>query len=261
MDNIQDNKPVQGTTPNEQLTKNEHKIRHNRKNPNNDIWIHLDTNNTDSNKFLPFITGMSTLGALALVVVSLVQYAQTSALIKQNESLIQKYEQAITQMNTANTKAIEKLEEGLSDLENGMSAIADSIGRVNVSTNAGTQQHVVAPEDSTPVVPEDDRAFLGVLIMNDGSAITPLGLRITGLYEHSPAAQAGLQAGDIIMSLDDTPIDTFETLSAIIDEKEPGDIIKIRYARTQDNTVYFNEASVVLDSMSNYDTSTSQENP
>ena len=261
MDNIQDNKPVQGNTPSEQ-PKNEHKIRHNRKNPNNDIWIHLDTNSTDSNKFLPFITGISTLGALALVAVSLVQYSQTSALIKQNETLIQKYEQAMTQMNNANAKAIEQLDEGLSDLENGMSAIADSIGKLNIATNdANSQQITITPENPAPVVPEDDRAFLGILVMNDGSAITPLGLRITGLYEHSPAALAGLQAGDIIMALDDTPIDTFETLSAIIDEKEPGDIIKIRYARTQDNTVYFNEASVVLDSMSNYDTSSTQENP
>lgn len=250
MDHLNENQPIENGTP--EVNKAEQKFRHPRRNHNNDLWIHVDAQNSDSNKFLGALTGISTLAAISLVAVSLINYNQTALLTKQNEELLAKYEQAMTELAATNTEAIESLKEGLDD-------VADSVDRLTiVMAQDNTNIETAAPEATEPV---EEAAFFGVLVMNDGSAITPLGLRIAGIYNHSPAAQAGIQAGDIIMSIDDTPIDTFETMSGIIASKKPGDTMTVRFARTEDNTVYFNTVSVILDKASNYDTNLSEADP
>lgn len=248
MDQINENKNV------ENVQKNEQKIRHPRRNHNNnDLWIHVDAHNSETNKFMTLLTGISTLAALSLVAVSLIQHNQTVMLTKQNETLIAQYGQLVSQMSTTNTKALEELEAGLD-------AIANSIDHITVNVpNQGA-----APEgnqEDVPVAPVDDSAFMGVVVMNDGTSVTPLGLRIAGIYENSPAANAGLRAGDIIMTIEGVSIDSFETMSGIIDTKAPGDVINIRFARAQDGAVFFNDAVLTLDSASNYDLDLSEETP
>ena len=248
---INENKNVDNVAKNDN-PKNEQKVRHNRRNNNNnDLWIHVDAHNSETNKFMTLLTGISTLAAISLVVVSLIQHNQTIALTKQNDTLIEKYSQAMTQMNEQNAEA-------LTDIEAGMNAIVNSIDNITINNQGVSISPNVDIQQEAPVAPVDDSAFMGVLVMNDGTAVTPLGLRIAGIYNNSPAANAGLRAGDIIMSIDNITIDSFDTMSGIIDTKSVGDTITLRFARTQDNTVYFETVELVLDSMANYDTSTTE---
>ena len=203
MEHTPETKPVENTHTVDSH-KNEQKFRHNRRAPNNDLWIHVDAHNADSSKFLPVVTGLSTLGILALTTVVLVQY-------NQNEILMEKYDKVITQIAANNAEA-------LADLENGLNSVSNSIDKLTIAVENG--QTVITsdnatPDEVAPVVPEDDSAFMGIVVMSDGTAVTPLGLRIAGIYNNSPAANAGLRAGDIIMSIDGIPVDTFETLSGI----------------------------------------------
>ena len=254
MDQINETKPAEKTAIND-TCKNERKIRHNRRAPNNnDLWIHVDAQSSDSTKFMSLITGISTLAAISLVAVALIQHNQTMVLTKQNEALIAKYEQAMNQMNTANTKALE-------DIENGLNAVVGSIDRLTIAMSQPTSQTPGETPPEVSVTPEEEAAFFGVLVMNDGTAITPLGLRIAGIYAYSPAANAGMRAGDIIMAIDGTPIDTFDTMSNIILAKKPGDSMTVRYARTQDNTVFFETVEVTLDNAANYDTDLTEPTP
>lgn len=242
---------------NEDVAKNnppqQNKMRHNPKNKNNsDLWIHVDAQNSDASKFLALMTVMASMSAIGLGAVALTQHNQINVLLNQNKTMIDKYDQTLIQMDKNYVEAME-------DLEAGLNAVVNSINNISVSVNPDgvTVTDPVAPP--VEVVPEEDKAFLGISVMNDETATTLLGVRIAGVYEYSPAARAGMRAGDIIMALDGTTVDTFETLSAIIDTKKPGDALIIRFARTENNTVYFEDIEVILDSMSNYDTTNSQE--
>lgn len=250
MDQMSENKNTVNIQKND-AEKNEQKIRHNRRNHNNDLWIHVDAHNSETNKFMTLLTGISTLAAISLVVVSLVQHNQTLMLTKQNETLIAQYGQAVTQMNSNYTKTLEELEASLDSISNSINNITISI------PNNGDV--AVGETTDPPSAPIDDSAFMGVVVMNDGTAVTPLGLRIAGIYDHSPAANAGLRAGDIIMTIEGVSITDFETMSAIIDTKMPGDVIALRFARAQDGTVFFHDATLTLDSASNYDLDLSED--
>lgn len=229
--------------------KRDNKIRHNRRN-GNDLWVHIDTDAAEKS-YQSILTAITSIAVIGLIGVTALQFIQTDSLVKQNSELMAKYEQLVTSNNANMTEALE-------DLENGMNAIANSIGNVRVN-GSGVVSGDATVGDNTAEIPtqtpvEDDGAFFGVSVINNDTAITPLGLRIAGVYEHSPAANAGLREGDIIMSIDGTNIDTFDTMSGIIDTKAPGDTMNVRFARTQDNTVYFETVEVTLDRRSNFDT-------
>ena len=132
-------------------------------------------------------------------------------------------------------------------------ALADGIDKL--ASNPVVNPNVSATPEVETIVPsqEEERAVLGVSIMQDGSENTAIGVRIYGIYEASPAQKAGLRAGDIIMSIDKISIDSYTTLSAILDGKVPGDKIMLQYARTENNTVYFHEAEIELVSSLNFD--------
>jgi len=77
-------------------------------------------------------------------------------------------------------------------------------------------------------------AFLGVEL--DGSASQGVsgfggssgsGALVAGTLSGSPAAQAGLAAGDTIVSIDDTTIDSASTLSSVLGQHKPGDSVRV----------------------------------
>jgi Peptidase family M28/PDZ domain/Peptidase family M1 domain len=57
------------------------------------------------------------------------------------------------------------------------------------------------------------------------------GVRLDGVRAGTPAAQAGLQAGDIIVEVNGTPVDNLQGYAQVLKQLQPGEEIGIRYIR------------------------------
>jgi hypothetical protein len=75
-------------------------------------------------------------------------------------------------------------------------------------------------------------AFLGVQLEAPQSATA--NLRIAGVEQPSAASLMGLQKGDVILAVDDTPTETLEALQAALSQRLPGDIVEITIFRKLD---------------------------
>lgn len=53
------------------------------------------------------------------------------------------------------------------------------------------------------------------------------GLRLTGVREGSPAAAAGLQAGDVVVEFDGNPVADIYAYTYALQDKSPGDEVTI----------------------------------
>jgi len=73
-----------------------------------------------------------------------------------------------------------------------------------------------------------EHAYLGVSLQatTDGS-----GAQIGSVTDGSPAAKAGLRAGDVVTALDGDAIDTADDLSAAVTAKSAGDEVTVTYTR------------------------------
>jgi putative serine protease PepD len=78
-----------------------------------------------------------------------------------------------------------------------------------------------------------EHAYLGVRIDQTAS-----GARIAGVQPNTPAAKAGLKAGDVVTSLGGTQISTPNELASVINAHKPGDRVTVTYTRDgQSHTV------------------------
>ena len=83
------------------------------------------------------------------------------------------------------------------------------------------------PAVPEPITPEPDEEITGAQ-----------GALITQVVEESPAAQAELQVGDIIIAIDDQDLTQAEDLATIIGEHDPGDeIVLTLFEVGQERTV------------------------
>ncbi len=85
-------------------------------------------------------------------------------------------------------------------------------------------------------VSDDEKPYLGIYGTEVPTAYQsslgwPAGVYVSQVTSGSPAALAGLQAGDIITAVDGTEITTMEELQAIIEECSVGDSIEITVTR------------------------------
>jgi S1-C subfamily serine protease len=82
---------------------------------------------------------------------------------------------------------------------------------------------------SEPNIPEEKgpRPFFGAEIESTGGK----GAKVTSVKPNSPAAKAGLVAGDIILRLNDKDVDGPTPASEIIRALKPGDKISIKSKR------------------------------
>ena len=73
--------------------------------------------------------------------------------------------------------------------------------------------------------------ILGVLMITSG--LTPVidGLYIFDVMEGMPAEDAGLLVGDVFIMVDDMPVTNLENLTAVLEDKNPGDIVRVTVAR------------------------------
>jgi putative serine protease PepD len=79
---------------------------------------------------------------------------------------------------------------------------------------------------------EVEHAYLGVRLQE-----TPgeSGAQVASVSDGSPAAKAGLEAGDVITALDRDTIDSADALTAAVATKSPGDEVTVTYTRNGDS--------------------------
>lgn len=82
------------------------------------------------------------------------------------------------------------------------------------------------------------KVFLGVA----GKTIGNGTVVITGVAPGSPAAQAGLQFQDVILSVDSTQIKAFDDIGFALKDKKPGDRVNVLYMRNG----IVNSSSIIL---------------
>ncbi len=73
--------------------------------------------------------------------------------------------------------------------------------------------------------------LLGVIIIING--LTPVvdGVYVSNVIDGGPAEEAGLQAGDVFVSIDSVNISRYEELRVLFEDKQPGDVISVTVAR------------------------------
>lgn len=84
----------------------------------------------------------------------------------------------------------------------------------------------------------DDEGFIGIVIQDLNDQLGEYfgvkdgeGVLITEVYEDSPAEEAGLKAGDVIIGADGEEVAVTHDLQDIISDHEEGDIVEIEYIR------------------------------
>jgi membrane-associated protease RseP (regulator of RpoE activity) len=78
-----------------------------------------------------------------------------------------------------------------------------------------------------------ETAFLGVSVENAGD---DGGARVTEVRSDSPAADAGLKAGDVITKIGDTTIQSSTDLIRAVRSNDPGDSVTVTYTRDGEST-------------------------
>jgi len=77
-------------------------------------------------------------------------------------------------------------------------------------------------------------AYLGVQL---DSTSTVAGAKIASVHGNTPAAKAGLRAGDVVTQVDGTKIDSADALQSAIDAKQPGDTVSLTFKRNGETQV------------------------
>jgi putative serine protease PepD len=73
-----------------------------------------------------------------------------------------------------------------------------------------------------------EHAYLGVAT---DSSTSPVGAEITTVRTSTPAAEAGLAAGDVVTAIDGEAVGSADDLRALVDAHEPGDSVKLTVSR------------------------------
>lgn len=109
---------------------------------------------------------------------------------------------------------------------------------------------------------EAEHAFLGVGMLSQAAivtvdGVTRRGAQISGVTPGTPAAEAGMQVGDVVVAFNGLPVATHEALTALVGERHVGDHATITVVR--DNTAL--EFDVVLTTRAVLDTIILEDTP
>lgn len=107
-----------------------------------------------------------------------------------------------------------------------------------VLLNFDASQQVLAKEQEAE--PETPRPRLGVTVktlspqqMQKTEGSLPYGAYVVAVEENSPASEAGIQVGDIVVEVNDTVITDSSKLVEVITSSKAGDILTIKVFRTE----------------------------
>lgn len=81
--------------------------------------------------------------------------------------------------------------------------------------------------DRTATLAPPQPAFLGVAVAADSAE----GLTIHAVHDLSPARQAGLRRGDVIVRVEDQPLSSVEDLQVLLGQRLPGDRLRLQVQR------------------------------
>ena len=70
-----------------------------------------------------------------------------------------------------------------------------------------------------------DTAFLGVGVVDNGGG----GVRVQRVLADTPAADAGIELGDVITAVDNAPVASPTALTEVMDQHHPGDVIELTW--------------------------------
>jgi S1-C subfamily serine protease len=116
---------------------------------------------------------------------------------------------------------------------------ADTVGfAIPIATAVSIADRIESGEDSA-TIQQGTPAFLGVQLAQDTAGAAT----ISGVVDGSPAAQAGLQAGDTITAVGGTTVDSADALSAALAEQDPGDQVRVTWV---DSTGTTHTATITL---------------
>ena len=145
-------------------------------------------------------------------------------------------------------------------------ALIDRGGRlVGINTAAATASaaenvgFAIAIDDAMPVIeeilndPAQERAWMGISIqasidsssdaVQGGFDADVRGALIGVAYENQPAAEAGLEGGELIIRIDEFPIRSAEDLTSTLARFDPGDVVEVEVLGSDGSRT----VSVVLD--------------
>jgi len=115
----------------------------------------------------------------------------------------------------------------------------DAAGSASAEVNTNAPRYAIAIEKvraigkqieaqtASTLVHIGETAFIGIDIQD-----TQTGLVVADIVSGSPAEQAGLQPGDVITSLDGTPISISADLRTTLFSHHPGDTVALGYTDT-----------------------------
>ena len=109
------------------------------------------------------------------------------------------------------------------------------IGRSAAPRAAATQgpRAIPTPQRGLPAIPTS-RVPQTPERLRPGGLIPQAGAMIQEVVQGSPAAEAGLKAGDIVTMVDKTPIDADHRLADIVAQYKPGDKVTLTVWRSGD---------------------------
>ena len=107
-------------------------------------------------------------------------------------------------------------------------AATDTIN-VSVWRDGQTSTKQVALASEAKQLPDGHRSWLGVML--SGGSDQAAGVTIQRVHPRGPAAQAGLQSGDQVSSIDNQQVDSIEQFISMVQDYEPGDELQLTVRR------------------------------
>lgn len=216
------------------------------------------TGMTDGNSFVTKVEGFI-MFFVTLFMLILCTLTLNSTFTKMSESQLEeiaKMQHTITELELQ----VSALEAELNDMKPESFDVNINVGEESVTMAYDTDENAMIPTDGDVVVEDDaevskefdTRPFLGVAFSTEEST-NPFGLKIDYVYEYSPAEEAGLKAGDIIISINGMKINTFDELDSIISALAAGNEIKMEIATATENGIECIEKTAILSYRGNFD--------